>query len=68
MIGRRFFTVFAQYSIPTGALAGATPPASPTPAQPFANCAGVYANDYFGPLEVNEIQSARMGLHVNRYS
>lgn len=48
-----FFTsVFAVYSQPVGALAGATPPASPAPAQPLANYAGVYANDYFGPLQV----------------
>ncbi|MFX1676524.1 serine hydrolase [Paraburkholderia sp. A2WS-5] len=47
-----FGTVFGQYSKPMGALAGATPPASPTPAQPLANYAGVYANDYFGPLQV----------------
>lgn len=44
--------LFAPGLAPAGALAGKAPPASPDPARNLAAYAGVYANDYFGPLEV----------------
>lgn len=46
---------------PVGDLAGATPPASPTPAKPFAAYAGVYDNSYYGPVEITARDG---GLHL----
>lgn len=44
--------IFVQMAAPTGAFAGQQPPADPAPARPLADYAGVYANDYYGPMEV----------------
>lgn len=42
----------ASLIAPEGSLVGVQRPANPAPAQPLANYAGIYRNDYYGPLNV----------------
>jgi CubicO group peptidase (beta-lactamase class C family) len=43
---------------PEGSLVGKQPPANPAPARPLRDYAGVYANDYWGPVVVTEHDGA----------
>jgi CubicO group peptidase (beta-lactamase class C family) len=43
---------------PEGSLVGKQPPASPAPARPLRDYAGVYASDYWGPAVVTERDGA----------
>jgi CubicO group peptidase (beta-lactamase class C family) len=44
--------IFAAMNAPEGSLAGVARPTAPTPARALADYAGVYRNDYYGPIEV----------------
>ncbi len=43
---------------PVGSLVGKQPPANPAPARPLGDYAGIYANDYWGPVVVTERDGA----------
>jgi len=43
---------------PEGSLLGKQPPASPAPARPLSDYAGVYTSDYWGPAVVSERDGA----------
>lgn len=47
-----FMGVFAQMSVPSGELAGQSPPDSPDPADPLTSYEGSYANDFYGPAQI----------------
>jgi len=48
---------------PVGDLAGATPPANPTPPRPLAAYAGVYDNSYYGPVTIS-LQDGGLQLRI----
>jgi CubicO group peptidase (beta-lactamase class C family) len=55
---------FEQIDAPVGSLVGQQPPADPEPAAPLASYLGTYANDFWGPATVTELDGTlrlRMG-------
>lgn len=53
---RKLYTdAFAGMDRPFGVLAGATPPGAPAPPRPLSAYVGSYANDYWGPATVSEM-------------
>ncbi len=49
-----YHDAFEPMAQPVGSLAGQTPPANPTPAEPISSYTGTYANDYWGPARITE--------------
>jgi CubicO group peptidase (beta-lactamase class C family) len=53
-----FHGLMAGYYDPVGDLADSTPPTEPAPAQALDAYVGTYQNDYFGPLEIVQVDGA----------
>ncbi|MCB8876855.1 serine hydrolase [Acidisoma silvae] len=55
---------------PEGTLAGKTPPANPRPAEPLADYAGTYGNDYFGDAHIvrhGDTLALQLGPHATEF-